>query len=192
MPWHPHFLPLSRSLYTFESPIRALNCLLTITALFSPILTSFNPFPESTSFLFRHPYQKTSLRPQALVFAFPSARTSQVPAFLSPLILAGLFQGPQACSPPCPTIRPPIVPSHVSAPLPTRSSPGAPRAPRSPRCPRPRSFTRRLQDVSRSPRTWRPALLNHPPTIPQPPSRHFRPQRPYAQSLPVVRQRSSG
>lgn len=49
---------------------------------------SFNPFPESTSFLLHHLYQKIPLVPHDLVLP-------KVPAFLRPLIPVGRFQGPR-------------------------------------------------------------------------------------------------
>lgn len=165
-------------------------------ATFLQILTFFNPVPESTPSLFRHPYQKASLYPACPRFRLSHGfDLAHGPASLLPPTHNGLSQGSWACSPSFSTVRPTNTStSHLSAPPPTRSSPGPLRlscVPHSLRCPRPRSFTRRLQDASRSPRTWRPGLL-HPPTTLLPPSRHFRPQRPYAQPFPVVRQDASG
>lgn len=157
---------------------------------------SFNPFPESTSFLLHHLYQKTPLVPHDLVFAFALARPSESPCFPPPSDPRRPFSGPQACHHPSPQNSGlPVCTLATEAPRhPCASShgPSAPPRPMLAARPSPRSFTRRLQDVSRSPRTWRPTLLNHPPTTPLPPYRHFRPQRPYAQTLPVVRQGASG
>lgn len=56
--------------------------------------------------------------------------------------------------------------SPLAAWPPTRSLPGPPSPPARARYPRParEALTRQLQDVSRSLRTWRPALVHHPPT----------------------------
>lgn len=134
------------------------------------------------------PARPRSRLPRGSSFREPllSSSLRSPPAFLRGLRPA--HHPPQPSGPP-PCTLPTSAPSaHTQLPRPIR----LPCAPCAPRCPRPRSFTRRLRDASRSPRTWRPALLNHPPTTPLPPSRHFRPQRPHAQPLPVVRQSNSG
>lgn len=176
--------PQSRSLYTLQSPIRIK---ITVPPYTHHCCSSTPP----------------SLSKHSTQSHVPSSSSSswlvlpKVPAFLLPLIPAGLLRGPQGLL----TIFLPKSPAlqRVHVPLqrpPTRTQlPAALRlssAPSALRCPRPRSFTRRPRDVPRSPRTWRPALLNHPPTTPLPPSRHFRPQRPHAQPLPVVRKSCSG
>lgn len=144
------------------------------------IPTSFNPFPEQ--FLPSHFHSKTLVVPVPSCVCLPLGspfEALRVRVFLAPRL--AFPQAPAACS--TFSAEPGLSPDAATHTQPARlPRPGPCSLPRPAR----EAPTRRRQDVSRSLRTWRPALVNHPPTT------HHRPPatsalRADAQPFPAVR-----
>lgn len=142
--------------------------------------TSFSPFTEQS--LPSHFHPKTQVVPVSSSVCLPLGSpfgTLRVRVSLAPR--PAFSQAPAACS--TFSAEHGLSPDAATHTLPARlPRPGPCSLPRRAR----ESPTRRRQDVSRSLRTWRPALVNHPPTT------HHRPpatsaQRADARPFPAVR-----